>query len=90
MEEQEIELENCRVCRETFTGEYISTEFSSYHKDCFKCFHCLENFDDNPYFESDVGLFCDQDNILLALLLLLIDRDARNVENQLKGNVFLP
>ena len=83
-----MESEACRVCREAFTGEYISTEYNSYHKDCFRCFHCLEHFEENPYFESDYGLFCDQDNILLALYHLLTDLDALNVETPLKENVF--
>ena len=66
-EEEEIQVESCKVCREKFVGEYVSTEYNSYHKDCFRCYHCLQEFDENPYFESEKGLFCEQDYNLLAL-----------------------
>ena len=60
-------LDVCRKCREVILGAHVATTEHKYHSDCFRCFHCLQPFKDDVFFETDAGFFCEEDHALLNL-----------------------
>jgi hypothetical protein len=55
----------CRVCKDPIQGQYVEAGSDVYHQDCFRCFHCLEAFKDNQFFDAEDGFYCEADYTLL-------------------------
>ncbi|KAI8898352.1 hypothetical protein BC833DRAFT_614903 [Globomyces pollinis-pini] len=55
----------CHICKEPLSESHISTDAHVFHNNCFKCYHCLQPFQENVYFFVNNGYYCEQDNSLL-------------------------
>jgi LIM and senescent cell antigen-like-containing domain protein 1/2 len=56
---------NCPLCKEVCDGAYLEVNGTKYHNDCFRCYHCLEPFNDSQFVEMDGEFYCEADHSLL-------------------------